>query len=571
MSQQGPLRDHAGGGGNIMTLSSEGGPHTPPVGNNFNFSGSVAGGSAANGAIEFITPGGPGAATDGQMDAVVRTDNVTIHINGANNLEVIGGVFTEEFTVDAFTAPGTNPVIPNGAGNVTITGGQVAAGTTANVIRTDSLAANTYTIEVQRSQAVASSTIGDNGVSHFNSARFTVDANGFVDINGSGIGETITGDTGGALPPTAGNWNIIANHAANHAGSTVLFSGAGSTLTFNVTGSNNNQLMGDSAGNLTLSGSGNVGFGPLVLSSLTSGVGNTAVGGAALNLCTSGGQNTAVGNSALSNNSVGLNNTAIGYNSLLNATNSSNTAVGYLAGHSMSSGSKIVAIGDSALEAGATTQNDVAIGYHSMLVYNGAGGNTALGFSSLDMLTTGTTNIAIGSSSATNYTGAESNNIIIGNSGTLAESNTIRLGTQGAGAGQQNRCFVAGITGVTVSNQEFVTVDTTTGQLGVSSAGFATTYTNVNFAASPYTVLAADQYISCDTSGGAITLNFPNAPTANREWVIKDRTGNSAANNITITTPGGIVTFDGATTYLINTAYQAISLLANSTPMYEVY
>ena len=31
-----------------------------------------------------------------------------------------------------------------------------------------------------RSQAVASTTIGDNGVSHFNSADFTVDANGFV-------------------------------------------------------------------------------------------------------------------------------------------------------------------------------------------------------------------------------------------------------------------------------------------------------------------------------------------------------------------------------------------------------
>lgn len=85
--------------------------------------------------------------------------------------------------VDANTPPGTNPVVADASGLITVTGGQVAAGTISpNVIRTDSLAANHYTIEVQRSQAVASSTIGDNGVSHFNSADFTVDANGFVSL-----------------------------------------------------------------------------------------------------------------------------------------------------------------------------------------------------------------------------------------------------------------------------------------------------------------------------------------------------------------------------------------------------
>lgn len=92
MSQQGVLNHTGGGSGVILTLSSEGGPPTPPSLNNFNFSGSVAGGSAANGAIEFITPGGPGAATDGQMDAVVLVDNTTIGINGSNKLHVIGSI-----------------------------------------------------------------------------------------------------------------------------------------------------------------------------------------------------------------------------------------------------------------------------------------------------------------------------------------------------------------------------------------------------------------------------------------------------------------------------------------------
>lgn len=115
---------------------------------------------------------------------------------------------------------------------------------------------------------------------------------------------------------------------------------------------------------------------------------------------------------------------------------------------------------------------------------------------------------------------------------------------------------------------------TTNGSGSVSWGSGATapvTYTNVNHAASPYTVLSTDYYLSVDTSGGTVTLNFPNAPTAKQTWVIKDRTGTSATNNITITTPGGTVTFDGSTSKTINTNYASIQLLANSTPTYEIF
>lgn len=102
----------------------------------------------------------------------------------ANWIQITSGTNPlDSIMVDTFTAPGTNPVFPDGSGIITITGGQVAAGTTANVIQTDATAADgphKFSIEIQRSQAVAVSTIGDNGVSHFNSADFTVDANGFV-------------------------------------------------------------------------------------------------------------------------------------------------------------------------------------------------------------------------------------------------------------------------------------------------------------------------------------------------------------------------------------------------------
>ncbi len=140
-----------------------------------------------------------------------------------------GGQAIDQINVDAHTAPGTDPVIPDGAGQITVTGAQVAAGTVgANVIRTDSLAANTYTIEVQRSAAVGISASANNGVSHFNSANFAVDGNGFVSLLGGGEAiDTITGDVGGPVVPDAfGNLNITGQAPANVSGVQTYLVGA---------------------------------------------------------------------------------------------------------------------------------------------------------------------------------------------------------------------------------------------------------------------------------------------------------------------------------------------------------
>lgn len=147
-----------------------------------------------------------------------------------------------------------------------------------------------------------------------------------------------------------------------------------------------------------------------------------------------------------------------------------------------------------------------------------------------------------------------------GNAGTHTETWSIQL-TQAIAATDATKV------GLAAFNSANFTVDTN----GFVSA-IATTinYTNVT-GPTTYTVLTTDYYISCDPSAGAITLNFPNAPTFKQRWIIKDRTGNAATNNITVTTPGGAVTFDGLTSYTMNSNYQAIELLANSTPTYEVY
>lgn len=57
-----------------------------------------------------------------------------------------------------------------------------------------------------------------------------------ISTSGSSVGNTITGDTGGPLSPTAGNWNIIG------AGS-ITTAGSGSTLTAQLTGLTANSIL----------------------------------------------------------------------------------------------------------------------------------------------------------------------------------------------------------------------------------------------------------------------------------------------------------------------------------------
>jgi len=96
-----------------------------------------------------------------------------------------GGQAADSIGVDTNTAPGTDPVLPDSNSLITITGGQIAANSTANVIRTNSLAANTFTIQTQRSMAFGTSDVTKNGVCHFDSNAFGVDGNGFVTVSNS--------------------------------------------------------------------------------------------------------------------------------------------------------------------------------------------------------------------------------------------------------------------------------------------------------------------------------------------------------------------------------------------------
>jgi hypothetical protein len=117
--------------------------------------------------------------------------------------------------VDAATAPGTDPVVPNTAtGEITITGAQVTSGTIgANVIRQNSLAANTFTTQIQQSGASSSVDTTLNGVSHFSSNDFSV-TTGFVQANSTkSVGFANLGITlsAGTFSITAANGSALSS------------------------------------------------------------------------------------------------------------------------------------------------------------------------------------------------------------------------------------------------------------------------------------------------------------------------------------------------------------------------
>jgi hypothetical protein len=148
------------------------------------------------------------------------------------------------------------------------------------------------------------------------------------------------------------------------------------------------------------------------------------------------------------------------------------------------------------------------------------------------------------------------------------------------GTGVQSATAYAVICGGTTSTahvQSIASVGTAGQVLTSNGAGALPTFQNgVNFVAytnvntSPYVVLSTDEYLSVDSSGGAITIQLPNAATLSRILDIKDRTGSAATHNITVTTVGGAVNIDGATTFVMNTAYQSISVIGNAST-YEVF
>lgn len=95
-------------------------------------------------------------------------------------------------------------------------------------------------------------------------------------------------------------------------------------------------------------------------------------------------------------------------------------------------------------------------------------------------------------------------------------------------------------------------------------------YTNVTNAMSPYTVTATDYYISVDSSAGPVTINLPDTPDNSRQFVIKDRLGQSQTNNITVKSLTGVTTVDHQPDYTFVDNFESLECLFH-TANYEVF
>ena len=447
---------------------------------NASFDGTERGGKMTTDGQLWI---GSTAAPHVRLGTIVGGTGVTV-TPGAGSVTVSlsgGGSAIDSLTPNS----GTSPVVPDGNGNVGLTG----SGSTTTVGGTNTLSveltgltnhavligAGTSTITKVGPIAATGAVLQSNGVSSdpgFSTATYPSIATGtgkilradgtnwtpttatFPDTAGTSgnvltsngtnwtsaapasSAGTITGDTGGALSQTTGNWNILSNVAGINSGSSVAFAGATSTLTLNLTDASDNTLLGENCGNATLSGTANTGSGVACLSALTTGANNACVGVSAGAAITTGSRNVIAGRSAKE----------------FGATGSDNTILGYNAARSLP--------GD----------NNIAIGQQTMVGATNAATtkNTAVGGQALANATAPTNNVCIGYDAGSALTGSESNNLFLGylTQGTAGDNNKIIVGNS-----SHTTCFIKAIRGVTTANADAVAVLVdSAGQLGTVSS-----------------------------------------------------------------------------------------------------
>ena len=254
MSQQGRLRDRES---SLETLTGNtGGPVPPDAAGNINVVGTppfeVSGNPGTNTltidqdgtiAITYTEDSGTATASSGNLNvfgdatqgAVTSGAGDTITITNSDASTTQKGVL--ETSTNAESIAGTSTVVAVTPGSLTAKLGIQTAnsvpygtGTSSAIAWTSALTDGQLVIGATGAPPAAASVISSDG-----SITITVGANSLdLEVDGgTTVGKTITGDTGGALSPTAGNWNIVGGTVS--AGSTPMATaGSGSTLTINA-------------------------------------------------------------------------------------------------------------------------------------------------------------------------------------------------------------------------------------------------------------------------------------------------------------------------------------------------
>lgn len=233
-------------------------------------------------------------------------------------------------------------------------------------------------------------------------------------------------------------------------------------------------------------------------------------------------------------------------------------------------GNRNTLIGSGAGNTGITGQFNVGAGAFIGASLVTGNSNSFLGDAAGVSLVDGAGNVFLGTGAGAQYTTTESYNIIIGTGifPLVGENNVLRIGSgTGSGTGQLLQSFVGGIYGIVpgAASPLPVYIDSN-GQLGTGAA-FITPVTNVN--TTPYVVLPTDNFLAVDCSAQPITIQLPDTAVVGQSFTIKDSTGSSLTNNITVTTVSGSTLIDGLTSSVLNTPYASISVMGNGN--YEIF
>lgn len=377
--------------------------------------------------------------------------------NVGNHITIAGGTLIE--TSAGLTGPDEVSVSLSDAGN----DGQVIIGSTAGNPAWATLTAGANVTIVNAANAITISATGGGGAGATSFPTNSGVAQSYVGVLNVYGGTNVTTTAQTIVNPndTVGvDLNQVIYWPVTNAGGTtgVIYLG-GNRFMHNMAGT----FLGSGAGNLASLGNSNVGIGAGALR-VNSCVGSTAIGHNSQYACTSGNYNTSTGFESLTTITTGDYATAYGAKSLHSTTASGNSAFGYESGYRVTSATGLA-----------------LFGYGSGDVLTTGGYNSFFGSGSGLNVTTGTYNLNAGyhisSGAAQSYNtflgynaaGTGSSCIAIGGS-TAARSNSIQIGTQGAGNGQVNTCYVAGIYGTALTGTTAPVYIDSNGKLGTGIA-----------------------------------------------------------------------------------------------------
>jgi hypothetical protein len=195
-----------------------------------------------------------------------------------------------------------------------------------------------------------------------------------------------------------------------------------------------------------------------------------------------------------------------------------------------------------------------SLGYGSLLSISSGGYNCALGYSALDTTQSGSYNIGIGQFTSDSQNGNENSTIMLNAYGLPGVSNALFIGAAtGTGTQELNAAYIQGIysnTQAPSGTVEYVTIDNTTGQLGVTTASGNVTFTGDS--GTPFTTNTVTIYSNASGNNSGSTIKF-NASSPNLTLNVTDTNSNTLF---------GLSAGNASVSGTVNSGYSSQSLTA---------